>query len=103
MKFSAIGTFDTLNPFVVKGVPAAGIGQIFDTLMAPSRGRAGQRIRAGRRKRRARPRQALGALHAAQGGALPRRLADDPRRRGVDLRDAARRRASRCTAPITAT
>jgi microcin C transport system substrate-binding protein len=33
MKFSAIGTFDTLNPFVVKGVPAAGIGQLFDTLM----------------------------------------------------------------------
>src|SRR5713226_5070565 len=28
MKFSAIGTYDTLNPFVVKGVPAAGIGQI---------------------------------------------------------------------------
>ena len=36
MKFSAIGTYDTLNPFVVKGVPAAGIGQIFDTLMVPS-------------------------------------------------------------------
>jgi len=36
MKFSAIGTFDTLNPFVIKGVPAAGIGQTFETLMAPS-------------------------------------------------------------------
>jgi microcin C transport system substrate-binding protein len=36
MKFSAIGTFDTLNPFVVKGVPAAGIGQIFDTLTVAS-------------------------------------------------------------------
>src|SRR5271170_1592343 len=36
MKFSAIGTYDTLNPFVVKGVPAAGIGQIFDTLAVPS-------------------------------------------------------------------
>jgi microcin C transport system substrate-binding protein len=32
MRMSAIGTFDTLNPFVVKGVPAAGIGEIFDTL-----------------------------------------------------------------------
>lgn len=32
MKLSAIGTFDTLNPFVVMGVPAAGISQIFDTL-----------------------------------------------------------------------
>ena len=36
MKFSAIGTFDTLNPFIVKGVPAAGIGQLFDTLMIQS-------------------------------------------------------------------
>src|ERR1700761_181510 len=36
MKLSAIGTYDNLNPFIVKGVPAAGIGQIFDTLMARS-------------------------------------------------------------------
>jgi microcin C transport system substrate-binding protein len=36
MKLGALGTFDTLNPFVVKGVPAAGIGEIYDTLMAPS-------------------------------------------------------------------
>jgi microcin C transport system substrate-binding protein len=32
MRLSAIGTYDTLNPYVVRGVPAAGIGQIFDTL-----------------------------------------------------------------------
>src|SRR6266478_8319847 len=36
MKFAAIGTYDTLNPYVVKGVPAAGIGQIFDTLAVAS-------------------------------------------------------------------
>ena len=36
MKFAAIGTFDTLNPFIIKGVPAAGIGQVFDTLMRQS-------------------------------------------------------------------
>src|SRR5712692_1774475 len=36
MKRAAIGTYDTLNPFVVKGVAAAGIGQIFDTLMVAS-------------------------------------------------------------------
>ena len=40
MKFSAIGTYDTLNPFVVKGVPAAGIGQIFDTLTVASQDEA---------------------------------------------------------------
>jgi microcin C transport system substrate-binding protein len=32
----AIGTFDTLNPFILKGVPAAGIGALFDRLMAAS-------------------------------------------------------------------
>ena len=36
MKFSAIGTYDTLNPFVVKGIAASNVGQIFDTLMLPS-------------------------------------------------------------------
>jgi microcin C transport system substrate-binding protein len=36
MKLSAIGTFDTLNPFIVKGVPAGGIGEIFETLMTES-------------------------------------------------------------------
>jgi len=36
MRLQSIGTFDTLNPFIIKGVPAAGIGQLFDTLMARS-------------------------------------------------------------------
>jgi microcin C transport system substrate-binding protein len=30
---SSVGTFDTLNPFVIKGVPARGVSQVFDTLM----------------------------------------------------------------------
>jgi len=34
VRLSALGTFDTLNPFVIKGVPAAGIGGLFETLMA---------------------------------------------------------------------
>jgi microcin C transport system substrate-binding protein len=36
MKFAAIGTYDTLNPYIVKGVAAAGIGRTFDTLMLGS-------------------------------------------------------------------
>lgn len=36
MKLESIGTYDTLNPFVIKGVAAAGIGSIFDTLMTRS-------------------------------------------------------------------
>jgi microcin C transport system substrate-binding protein len=36
VKLAAIGTFDTLNPFVLKGVPAAGSGGVFDTLTVQS-------------------------------------------------------------------
>jgi len=36
VKYSAIGTFDTLNPFTLKGESAAGIGMIFDTLLTSS-------------------------------------------------------------------
>jgi microcin C transport system substrate-binding protein len=32
LALSAIGTFDTLNPFVIKGVPAEGLNRIFDNL-----------------------------------------------------------------------
>jgi microcin C transport system substrate-binding protein len=30
---SVIGTFDSLNPFIVKGVPATGMGTIYQTLL----------------------------------------------------------------------
>src|SRR5262245_42289731 len=33
---AAIGTFDNLNPFILKGVPAAGIALTFDTLTVSS-------------------------------------------------------------------
>jgi microcin C transport system substrate-binding protein len=36
VKLAAIGTFDTLNPFVLKGVPAVGLGNVFDTLTVAS-------------------------------------------------------------------
>ena len=36
VKLAAIGTFDSLNPFILKGVPAAGMGGVFDTLMVSS-------------------------------------------------------------------
>jgi microcin C transport system substrate-binding protein len=31
--YAAIGTFDSLNPFILKGVSASGIGSIYDTLL----------------------------------------------------------------------
>jgi microcin C transport system substrate-binding protein len=36
VKLAAVGTFDSLNPFILKGVPAAGIMDLFDPLMASS-------------------------------------------------------------------
>lgn len=33
VRLSAFGTFDNLNPFILKGNPAAGLGDIFETLM----------------------------------------------------------------------
>jgi microcin C transport system substrate-binding protein len=36
VKLPAIGTFDTLNPFVLKGVGAAGMSGVFDTLTVSS-------------------------------------------------------------------
>lgn len=36
VKELAIGTFDSLNPYVLKGVSAAGLGMIYDTLMQSS-------------------------------------------------------------------
>ena len=32
VKFAALGTFDSLHPFTLKGVPATGIGVLWDTL-----------------------------------------------------------------------
>jgi microcin C transport system substrate-binding protein len=36
VKYSAIGTFDTLNPFTLKGVADGAVGMIFDTLLVPA-------------------------------------------------------------------
>jgi microcin C transport system substrate-binding protein len=36
MKQAAIGTFDSFNPFIIRGTPAAGIAEIYDTLLASS-------------------------------------------------------------------
>lgn len=36
LKQASLGSFDSLNPFIIKGVPAAGIGLIYDTLLEQS-------------------------------------------------------------------
>lgn len=34
VRFHTIGSFDSFNPFIIKGSPAAGLGNVFETLMA---------------------------------------------------------------------
>ena len=41
VRYAATGTFDNLNPYILKGVPAAGLGEVFDTLLAGSLDEAG--------------------------------------------------------------
>ena len=36
VKLGTVGTFDSLNPFIIRGVPAAGIGLLYDTLTVQS-------------------------------------------------------------------
>ncbi len=36
VRFASIGTFDSLNAFILRGVPAVGVTQLFDTLMKSS-------------------------------------------------------------------
>lgn len=33
VRLAAVGSFDSLNPFILKGVPAVGLGLLFDTLL----------------------------------------------------------------------
>lgn len=40
LKLHALGGFDTLNPYTLKGMSAAGLGLTYDTLMAPSQDEA---------------------------------------------------------------
>src|SRR5262245_15141293 len=36
VRFAVEGTFDSLNPFTIKGMPASGLGMLYDSLMAQS-------------------------------------------------------------------
>lgn len=36
VRLHAVGTFDSFNPFIVKGQPAAGVAATYDTLMVPA-------------------------------------------------------------------
>ena len=89
-----LGTFDSLNPFIVKGLAGAGASAAtsFESLMARGYDEPftlyGLLAAHGRDRRRAQLRH----LRARSGGALFRRRAGDGRRRGLFLAAAARSR-----------
>ena len=89
LQLAALGTFDSFNPFIIKGNPADGIARIYDTLLVGVGGRAVQRVRPAGRDGRDAGRSLVGGVHAASRGALARRQADHRRRRDLELRDAA--------------
>ena len=79
VRLAAIGTFDSLNPFILKGVPAAGIGRDRSTRSwSSSPDEPFSRVRADRREHRDAGRPLVGRLHAAPRGALPRRQRRSP-------------------------
>ena len=84
LKQSAVGTFDSFNPFIIKGNPAAGIGRHLRHAADVVGRRAVQRVRPAGRDDRDAGGSLLGDLHAAPGGALARRQAGHRRRRDLD-------------------
>ena len=72
----AMGTFDSLNQFPVKGSAAAGLTLIYDTLMTISPDEDLDRVRPARRMGVVSARLLLGDLSAAPASPLPRRQAD---------------------------
>ena len=70
-------SYDSLNPYILRGNPAAGVGLIYDTLMTGEPRRARRALWARGEKGAHLRRQAHLHISPAQGGALPRRLAAD--------------------------
>ncbi len=96
-----LGTFDSLNPMIVRGLPLPSIrGYVIEGLMARGYDEPftlyGLLARNGRDRRRA----LLRHLQSQSAGALLRRQAGDAGRRGVLLAIAARQGPAESTAPI---
>ena len=73
----ALGTFDSLNPFIIKGVTPAGLREyVYESLMARSGDEPFSLYGLIARKRRAARRPQLHNLPSAPRGALLRRRAD---------------------------
>ena len=93
------GTFDSLNPFPVQGVPAASLGLIYDSLMATSPDEPSTEYGLIAEWVSYPDRLLLGDVRAAPAGALPRRHADHARGRRSSASKRSRRRTR--TTPST--
>ena len=72
VKLAVIGTFDSLNPFILKGVPRQrASSSMFDTLLAPSTDEPFSEYGLIAESNRAAGRPLLGDLQPAPAGALP--------------------------------
>ena len=77
VRLQAIGTYDSFNPFIVKGSPAAGIGRIYETLMTGSADEPFSEYGLLAESITVPEGPLVGGLQAAAGGALARRQAGD--------------------------
>ena len=86
---AAIGTFDNLNPFILKGVPAAGIAMTFDTLTVASGDEPASEYGLVAETIETPPDRSWVAFTLRPDRALSRRQPHHRRGRPVDVRDAA--------------
>ena len=91
---SAVGTFDSFNPFIVRGTAAGEVSRVWDTLMVPNARRGRERIRPPRESDRTAGRPYGRRLRVAAGGEVQRRHAGHRRGRRLELRDPAREGAA---------
>ena len=85
IRLGAAGTFDSFNPYIIKGNPAAGAGA--ETLLVASEDEPFTGTGSDRRDHRMAGRSLLGRVYAAARGALARRPADHRGCRVFSLRN----------------
>ena len=88
---STVGTFDSFNPFIVRGTAASDVFRVWDTLTEGQRRRGGDRVRPAGEGDRIAGRPHGRRLRIAARGEVQRRHAGHRRGRRLDLRDPARK------------
>ncbi len=89
LRLAGVGTFDSFNPFIIKGNPDDGAGRIYETLLVGSADEPFSEYGLLAESVETPAGSLLGAVHAASRGALARRQAGHRRGRDLDVRDVA--------------